>query len=144
MCTRTDELSDGRVHAVNRFFCTFMSVEAIPARKGFGELIAKARVAAGLTPEELADRLGYRSKSVVYRLESEGQEPDVALVNGLVANLPISAEALLRAMGVHLSLPLAARVPRPLAEFLGSATMEQQQALMLFLGSLVANGRDRR
>ena len=114
-----------------------------PGRRGFGELLAKARLAAGLTPEELADRLGYRSKSIIYRLESEEQEPDVALVNGLVANLPISAEALLRALGVHLSLPLAARVPRPLVEFLGAATIEQQQALMLFLGSLGASGSGR-
>lgn len=67
-------------------------------RKGFGELIAQRRIAAGLTPEQLAERLGYKTKTIVYRLESESQEPDAAVINGLVAALPISADELLRAM----------------------------------------------
>lgn len=63
-------------------------------RKGFGELIAERRIAAGLTPEQLAERLGYKSKTVVYRLESEKQEPDAAIINGLVAALPLSAHTI--------------------------------------------------
>src|SRR5690348_8923126 len=78
-------------------------------RRGFGDLIANRRNSVGMTPEQLAARLGRRSKSIVYRLESEEQEPDAETINMLTASLPLSAEELLKAMGVNLSLPLASR-----------------------------------
>lgn len=54
-------------------------------RRGYGDLIARARIDAGLSPEALAERLGKKSKGIVYRLESEEQEPDVETINRLVA-----------------------------------------------------------
>lgn len=99
-------------------------------RKGFGDLIANRRISIGMSPEELAGRLNRRSKSIVYRLESEEQEPDAEMINMLVASLPLSAEELLKAMGVNLSQPLAARLPRQLVEALVELTPEQHQTLL--------------
>jgi transcriptional regulator with XRE-family HTH domain len=86
------------------------------AKRGFGELIAQRRIEAGLTPEQLAERLGRKSKSVVYRIEAEDQEPSVEQINAIVSTLPLSAEELLRAMGVLLNPPAAARLPRGLVD----------------------------
>lgn len=73
--------------------------------RGFGALIAEFRIAAGLTPEQLADRLGYKSKSAVYRLESELQEPKAAQIGKLSTAIHLSPERLLMAMGVPLAPP---------------------------------------
>lgn len=103
--------------------------------RGYGLLIAKARDAAGLSVADLADKIG-QSDTTVRRLESEAIEPSVAQVNALVTALPISAEELLRAMGVHLSLPIAARIPRRLAELLADQPDENQQALIALIEGL--------
>ncbi len=85
--------------------------------RGFGELIARKRVEAGLSQLELAKKLKRRSGSFVYRLENEEQEPDTEIINALVSLFPISAEQLLLAMGVHLIPPeVALQVPTTLAE----------------------------
>lgn len=95
---------------------------------GFGSLIERARLAAGMSPDELAQRLG-RGKSVVYRLESEEQEPSVAQINALVAALPISAEELLRAMGVALNVPAASKLPKTLVDVLTQLEPEYQRTV---------------
>lgn len=79
--------------------------------KGYGHLIASARTQKGWTPEELARRLGYKTKTVVYRLEAEQQEPTADLINRLVRVLPITLEDLLTAMGIEIRLPEAAKLP---------------------------------
>lgn len=95
-------------------------------RLGFGLLIANSRIAAGMTQQELAERLHRKSKTSVIALENEDQRPSVEDINVLTASLPLSAEVLLTAMGVHLSAPLAARLERPLLERLIALRPEQR------------------
>lgn len=97
--------------------------------KGYGILIAEARIREGLTPEELARRLGKRSKTIVYKLESEQQEPTADQVNALAAALPLSVEQLLKAMGVALTPPAAARLPRRLVQALLAMPPQRLAAL---------------
>jgi len=84
---------------------------------GYGLLISRARDDVGMEIPELASRIG-QSITTVRRLESEAVEPSVAQVNALTAALPISAEQLLLAMGVHLNPPAAAKLPRQIVEAL--------------------------
>lgn len=65
--------------------------------------------------DALAARLD-RSASTIRRIEAEESEPSVAQINVLVSVLPLSAEALLKAMGVHLNPPEAAKLPPRLVE----------------------------
>lgn len=85
--------------------------------KGYGALITNARTAAGLSAEELATRLG-RTRTFVYRIEQEAQEPSIEQVNALAAMLPISVEDLLSKMGANLHSPAVARLPKPLVDTL--------------------------
>ena len=101
-------------------------------------MIARAREAAGFDVRQLADRIG-QSDTTVRRLEAEETEPSVKQINALVAALPISAEALLKAMGVHLSLPLAATLPRELVESFPQLSPDARQALTV-LTALAATG----
>lgn len=103
--------------------------------KGYGLLIARARESAGLEVADLAERIG-KSVTTVRRLESEETEPGVEHINALVAALPISAETLLQAMGVNLSLPIAARIPRRLVELLASLPMDNHQVLIELIEKL--------
>lgn len=80
-------------------------------RKGYGLLITRARESMGMEPEDLAERIG-QSPATVRRLESEFTEPSVKQINALVTALPLSAEELLRNMGVSLNPPAATRLPR--------------------------------
>jgi len=110
-------------------------------KKGFGDLIARKRMEAGMTPVELAERLG-RTKGIVYRLESEEQEPDVATINKLISILGISAEQLLVALGVHLNPTAAALLPKQLVERWPSLHPDDQR---LILGTVLrlTGGTDR-
>ncbi len=72
--------------------------------KGYGRLIASAREQAGLGPDELAERLG-KGRTIVYRLETEQQEPTADQINVLTALFPVSAEQVLIKLGV----PIATR-----------------------------------
>lgn len=110
----------------------------VPMKRA-GELIQRARDATGMDIAALATRIG-QSASTIRRLESGGTEPSVEQINALVAALPISAEELLSAMGVHLSLPLAARLPRQLVDLLGDLTPEQHETLIRLLRDLRAMG----
>lgn len=62
---------------------------------------------------DLAQRIG-RSASTIRRIENEETEPSVHQINALVSVLPLSAEELLRSMGVALNPPAASRLPREL------------------------------
>ena len=81
--------------------------------KGYGALIANARIAAGLSADDLAERLG-RTRTFVYRIEQESQEPTIEQVNALAALLPVSVEDLLAKMGANLHAPAATRLPKTL------------------------------
>jgi len=98
--------------------------------KGFGTLIAQRREAVGMTPEQLAHRLGRKSKSFVYRLEDETQEPDSETINMLVSVLPMSTEELLRGLGIWLPATAASKIPTRLLELLAAMSPEQQQAIL--------------
>ncbi len=106
----------------------------------YGRLIQEAREAAALTPDQLGERMG-RTKGIVYRLEAEEQQPTVEQINVLVSTLRLSAEELLRAMGVNLTPPAAAKLPRPLIELLLLMTPQQHQALLDAFGPAMAQGR---
>lgn len=103
--------------------------------RGYGLLITRAREAAGLDVADLAERIG-KSVTTVRRLEAEETEPSVEQINALVAALPISAEEILRAMGVNLSLPLAAKLPRRLVELLAVQPIENHQLLIELIEGL--------
>jgi len=134
--------------AVNRFpenlYTTsenFSGMLATVNRKGYGDLIARARDDAGLDVNQLAERIA-RKPSTVRRLESEETEPSVEQINALVAALPISAEELLRLMGVSLTLPAAARLPKALVDELAGLTPEQQHLVLSLVRQLPkAQGR---
>ena len=85
--------------------------------KGYGALITNAREARGFSADELAKRLG-RTRTFVYRIEQEAQEPTMEQVNALAALLPISVEDLLMKMGANLHAPAVASLPKPLVDIL--------------------------
>ena len=105
--------------------------------KGYGHLITRAREAQGKDIKRLARDIG-QSVSTVRRLESEETEPDVEQINALVSSLPLSAEDLLVAMGLKLTLPLAARIPYQLAELLAAMPVEGQEGMTRFLRELAS------
>jgi transcriptional regulator with XRE-family HTH domain len=84
---------------------------------------------------QLADRIA-RKPSTVRRLEAEETEPSVEQINALVAALPISAEELLRLMGVSLTLPAAARLPKALVDELVALSPAQQQVILALVREL--------
>ncbi len=131
------------VHHVNRFSalrCTTRKIfsATLCGVKGYGRLIAEARRARGKEPKELAKAIG-QSASTYRRLESEETEPSVEQINALVSNLPLSAEELLTAMGLRLSLPVISKVPYQLAERIARMSREQQEGLIRFLADYDAN-----
>lgn len=83
------------------------------AQAGFGKLLRDARETLGWTQLELAERM-QTSATTISNLEREQSMPSVEQVNALVIALHISPEQLLGAMGVRLTPPAAARLPRSL------------------------------
>lgn len=81
-----------------------------------------------MSVEQLAERLG-RAPSTVRRIESGEGEPSVSQINVLVSVLPLSAEQLLREMGVRLTPPAAARLPRRLVQALLAMPPQRLTAL---------------
>lgn len=101
------------------------------ARQSFGAAIREAREHAGLTQAELAERIG-TSASTISNLEREQHPPTVPdQVNALAAALPLSTETLLRAMGVTLTSPAAARLPKRLIDALLQLDQETLAGLTL-------------
>ena len=106
---------------------------------GYGRLIEERRIAAGMhSRDELAARIG-QSAGTVRSLEEElHQLRWVEQVNALVSALPLSAEELLMAMGVNLSVPAAGRIPRQLLEDLAALPPDQLAAIATLARSSVA------
>lgn len=101
--------------------CNVLAVES------FGALIERARLAAGMDPADLAARLGLKSRASIYAMESGQQMPSVKQINALVSVLPLSAEELLRAMGVNLIAPAASKIPKTLVDVLIQLEPEYQR-----------------
>lgn len=95
-------------------------------------MITRAREAAGLEPDQLAERIG-QSVTTVRRLENEVTEPSVRQINALVSALPLSAEELLRGMGISLNPPAASRLPQKLVKDL-LVCMEDEEASRIVQG----------
>lgn len=105
-------------------------------RRGYGDLLRNARERAGLTQQELAERIG-SSASTVSNLEREQHPPTVPdQVNVLASALPLSVEELLRAMGVNIVPVAAARLPRELVTSLLALSPDRQAALLAFVRGL--------
>ncbi len=96
---------------------------------GFGALIAASRDSVGMTRPQLAKKIG-QTTSTIARLENEETWPSVAQINALVVSLPLTAERLLRAMGVMLTVEDAAKVAPRLIELAAQMTLEQQAVLI--------------
>ena len=64
----------------------------------FGPVLRKIRLAAGLTQEELATRLGYETANYVSCLEIGVRKPSVELLFKMAAALGIKASQLITAM----------------------------------------------
>ena len=79
----------------------------------YGQLIKNRREARNWSQVEFAERVGV-SPATVSNWEREVTPPGIDDVNKLCMGLSISAETLLTAMGVNLTPPLAARIPRAL------------------------------
>lgn len=79
----------------------------------WGSLIRDARAARGWNQQELADRVG-ASITTVSNWERDYTRPGVDDVDKITRALDISPEVLLRAMGVTLTPPIEARLPRSL------------------------------
>lgn len=122
---------------IRKKFCT------VPSVKGYGAKIERARIAEGLSPEELARKL-HRRKSIVYRLENEEQEPTADQINILVRELAISAEDLMLSMGVAFNPPEARLLPKRLVDLLMPVGPEGWRDLIGFLERNRAAGQDPR
>jgi len=78
-----------------------------------GRYLREARNREGLTQEDLADRVG-ASPTTVSNWERDVTMPGIEDVNPLVVTLRLSPEVMLQKMGVLLTPPAAARLPREL------------------------------
>lgn len=101
--------------------------------KGYGALLERARVAAGLTQIDVARHLGKESKTPIVRFEDERQEPTIDEVNRLAEILPVSVPQLLEAMGARISLRGGERLPPVLLEELRALSPEELAALTMLL-----------
>lgn len=111
----------------------------------FGELIARARNEVGIKPEELAKRLGRKSKATVYALESGQQEPTIKDLNVLARELHLSVEAMLLALGARINPPEAATLPHELVSLLLRLSPNEYPAVEAqALGQLARRGRSQR
>ena len=110
--------------------------------KGFGQLVRDARERKGWTQVDLAERM-QTSATTVSNIEREETIPSIDQVNQLVVALSLSPELLLQAMGVQLTPPAAAKLPRDLVLELLSRTPEELDALALLLSRTAIPGRQR-
>lgn len=89
---------------------------------GFGAYIRDARKLAGLTQEQLAERVSTpdatASATAVSNWENEMNPPSVEHFNRLVVALRLSAEELLQRMGYNVTPPAAAKLPQTLVRAL--------------------------
>lgn len=101
--------------------------------RGYGNFIARIRDQEGMSPEQLAKAIGRKTKTTVYRIESEKQEPTADDINALVSALPMSSYTLLRLMGLHLPWTRAGEIEDRLLEFLIDMGPEARKDLLAFL-----------
>lgn len=87
-------------------------------KREFGEYVAAVRTSQGIQPEELAKRLGRKSKSVVYDLERGEQDATIEDINILARELHVSVESLLLAHGARINPPAAALLDYDLVQVL--------------------------
>lgn len=80
-------------------------------KQEFADYIAARRVRLKINPAELAKKLGRKSRSVVYDLESGIQDATVEDINILARELDDSVENLLLIHGARINPPDAARLP---------------------------------
>lgn len=91
------------------------------------------------TPSDLAKRIRKEdgklyTAGAVINWENETNVPPIPVINQLISILPLSAEELLRAMGVQLNPPEAQLLPPRLVEILRRRTPERLAGLIVFLG----------
>lgn len=98
----------------------------------WGPWLKELREQAGYTQVEMAERLGV-SAATVSNWENEKFTPPISAINQLTALLPVSAEVLLRRLGVTLSAPSAAKLPAQLVSKLLAMPPAQLAALTEFL-----------
>lgn len=112
--------------------------------RGYGSLIREARDRKGWSQAELGERIGI-SASTVSNMENDKHAPTVPTnVNALVVALGLSAERLLEAMGVTMTPPAAARLPRGLVlAAIQLSPARQAQLEELALGLLLLEDSER-
>jgi transcriptional regulator with XRE-family HTH domain len=98
--------------------CQHLSVVRICAvgKQEFADYISARRTKLNISPAELAKKLGRRSRSVVYDLESGAQDATIEDINILARELDESVENLLLIHGARLNPPDAARLPHDVVE----------------------------
>lgn len=111
---------------------------------GYGDVIKAGRESKGWRQQDLAerlDRIGRRSTppftvsaSTVSNWEREITRPDIEIGNVLVRALTLPEDEFWAAMGVELTMPADAQVPRPLREMILAMNPERRAALYVFLG----------
>lgn len=109
------------------------SAKSAPApRPGFGELLVRARKAAGYTQQELADVLGVTRRTVVY-YEGQDAPPMAVFLAGVTKALGVSADELLglEAGKTAPAAPASAKLARRLAALEALSPAEQRQAVEL-------------
>lgn len=100
------------------------------SRRGFGARIRAAREMRGWSQRELGDRLNVH-ESTISNLEREQHPPTVPeQVNALCLALSLSPEVLLKDMGIDLTPPTAARLPRRLVLDLLSLPPEDLESVV--------------
>ena len=73
-------------------------MEKNPEQPNFGPVLRQLRLAAGLTQEELAARLGYATANYVSCLEIGTRKPSVELLFKIAAAFDIKASQIITAM----------------------------------------------
>lgn len=101
----------------------------------YAELIAQAIDAAGLSQKEVADRLQL-SETTVSNWVRGKRPPTLEYINSVCALLGISADSLLRAIGIELHPPAAARLPKDLLQDALSMNPEGLRLLSVVANSL--------
>lgn len=85
-------------------------------KQEFADYIAARRTTLKIQPAELAKKMGRKSRSVIYDLESGQQDATVEDINVLARELDESVENLLLIHGARLNPPDAARLPFDVVE----------------------------
>lgn len=99
-------------------------------------MIREGRARKGWTQLEWAERIG-KTKPTISEWEREYRRPGIDDINSIVTSLNLSADALLIKMGILLTPPLAAKLPRNLLLDLVTLSESELEALTLLVGRRV-------